>query len=148
MVKRKSKVKRKRPGVFRRALGRWAWRQVRNWSEVQRSRIRKLTKPQVVHASAKHRAWELQYPDPRRRPPPLTETIERKDEWMAAFEVVLDNGWQVPFEVDIYEAHRRSLREHAYDAAVRVHGEIARSRNITEIRPMNDLADELLLEEK
>jgi hypothetical protein len=146
-VSAKRKRKAKRSGVIRRALGRWAWRQVTNWAETQRSRIRKLTKPKVVHASAKRRAWELQYPDPRRKPPPLTETIERKDEWMAAFEVELDNGWTVPFEVDIYEPRRRPLRELAYDAAVRAHGEITRSRTIVDLRPMNDLADELLIKE-
>jgi hypothetical protein len=145
MAKRK---RTKRTGVIRRALGRWAWRQVRNWTQVQRSRVRKLTKPKVVHASAKQHAWELQFPDPRRRPPPLPETIERKDEWMAAFEVVLDSGWTVPFEVDVYEPHRRSLREQAYEATVRAHGEIARSRTIVEMRPLNDLATEMLIKEE
>ena len=144
----KPKRKRKRSGVIRRALARWAWRRVTNWAQRQRARIHKITKPKVVHASAKQRAWELQYPDPRRRPPPLTETIERVDEWMASFVAHLDNGWAVPFEVDVYARPRRSVREHAYDAAVLAHGEIARSRVIVGIDPTNDLASELLATDK
>jgi hypothetical protein len=142
---RKRKHKRK-SHWFRRAVARWAWRQVRNWAAVQRSRIAKPFRTKVIHASAKQHVFERQFPDPRRQPP-LPETIERVEEWTATFDVELDNGWVVPFTVDVYD-RRTSLREAAYDAAVLAHGEIARSRPIVDIRATNDLADEIMLEEK
>lgn len=142
MAKRKGKTK--RPGVIRRAVGRWAWRKVHAWAAEQRRRIRKTFKPRVVIASAKQRQWERQFPDARRTPP-LPETIERVEEWMATFTAELDNGWRVPFQVDIH--NREPLRQAAYDAAEIAHGAIARTREIVDIEPTNELAENLMLEE-
>jgi hypothetical protein len=126
---------------LRKAIGRWAWRQVSNWAQTQRARLRKTFAPKVVHPSAKLRAWELQFPDPRRHP---ERVMERVDEWLAEFTAVLDNSWEVPFQVDVHD--RQPLAEAAYEAAERIHGPVARTRSIVDIRPENDLAAELLEE--
>lgn len=141
MSGRKAPKRRKRKGIIRRAIGRWAWRQVHNWASVQRARFRKAFGPKVIHPSAKLRAWELQFPDPRRHP---EHVMERVDEWMADFTAVLDNDWEVPFSVDVHK--RQPLEEAAYEAAERIHGPVARTRSIVDVRPENDLAVELLEE--
>jgi hypothetical protein len=141
-VTKAKKPKRKPKRRIRKAIGRWAWRQIHNWAATQRQRIRKALAPKVIVASAKRHQWERQFPNPRRRRP-LTETIERVDEWMAQFEAHLGNGWIVPFEVDIHDT-RISLREAAYEAAVRMHGEIARGRTIVDVVPTNDLGEKIM----
>jgi hypothetical protein len=138
----KSKRRKPKNRWFRRAVARWAWRKVNTWATLQRDRIRKTFKPKVVHASATQRQWELQFPDPRRRP---ELEMERAEEWLAEFVAVLDNGWEIPFQVDVH--YRQPTREAAYDAAERLRGPVARTREITDIRAENDLAADMLNEE-
>lgn len=139
MVKRKPAKRRKGKRRIRKAIGRWAWGEVQNWARVQRRRLKKMFGPRVIHPSAKLRSWELQFPDGRRKP---EHVMERVEEWMADFTAVLDNGWEAPFSVDIHR--HQSMEEAAYASAERIHGAIARTRLIADIRPENALAAELL----
>jgi hypothetical protein len=139
MAKRKAR-RRKRDGWIRRRVGRWAWRRVHSWASGVKARARKAVAPKVIHSTRGNGAWERKFPDPRRRPPPLTETIEKLDEWNEEYEVTFGNGWKVPFQVDAYE--RVSLKQAAYDAGVLRHGEIVRSLQIVQIDPCNALAEE------
>lgn len=147
---KKRRRKGKHHGVFRRALGRWAWGKVHSWAKRVRAGTKagakKVFGAKVIASTSKGYRTANQYPNPNRRVP-LTESMRRVDEWLARFVVLLDNGWEVPFEVDIYEPRRPSIREAAYEAAARVHGEIARSRAIADITSTN-LAGHYLLQEE
>jgi hypothetical protein len=133
--------KRKGKRRIRKAINRWAWRQVTNWADTQRARLRKITRPKVV-AQASRDGWARKYPDPRRRPELV---MERAEEWIAEFTAVLDNAWRVPFQVDVHE--RQPLEQAAYEAAERLYGKVARTREIVEMVPENELA-ESIMEEK
>jgi hypothetical protein len=146
VAKKRKRRKGKYHGVFRRALGRWAWGKVHSWAGRVKARSKKTFGPKVIHSSAKQHQWQRRFPDPRRQAP-LPESMQRVEEWQATFTVLLDNGWEVSFEVDIHD-HKVSIREAAYDAAARVHGEVARSRLIADITPTNQAAEDLLLEER
>lgn len=140
-TRRKGKKGKKGKGRIRKWVGRWAWRKVHTWATRTRARARRAFQPRTIHASAKQRVWERQFPNPRRQPS-LAETMEKLDEWMEGYEAVFANGWHVPFEIDTYRA--ATLREAAYDAAELAHGTVARSLQIIEIRPVNELAEQAL----
>jgi hypothetical protein len=149
MAKRKAStkttVRKRKPGRIRRAAGRWAWRHVNSWAINQQAKIRKVVAPKVVATTKDTPGWERAMPDPRRSRPPVE--MRRVYEWMAQFEVRLDNGWTAEFAVDIHDPHA-SIRQAAYDTAERVYGSVARTRTIAEIKPLNDLADELLAKDR
>ena len=129
--------RRKRPGWIRRKLGRWAWRRVHRWAADVRARAKKTLAPRVIHPSAKERSWQRQFPDPR-RPEPLE--MRPQEEWDEEWEALFHNGWHVEFTVDSFD-RKADLREAAYEAGVRRHGEIVRSLQIVNIDPRNDLAE-------
>jgi hypothetical protein len=134
-------AKRKRKGRIRKAAGRWAWRHVNQWAASQRAKMRKALAPKVVATTKETPGWERVFPDPRRSRPPVE--MRRVYEWMAQFEVRLDSGWTAEFAVDVHDPHA-SIRQAAYDTVERVYGQVARTREIAEVKPLNDLADELL----
>ena len=142
MSKRKSAPARRRKprrnGWIRRRVGRWAWRRVHAWASRVKARAKTATAPKVIHSTRGNGNWERQFPDVRRRPPPLNETMEKLDEWAEEYEAQFGNGWRVPFQVDAYD--RVPLKQAAYDAGVLRHGEIVRSLQIVQIDPCNDLA--------